>query len=180
MNSVVDHLIAKLRSIKQGPSTASDYHKTIVGILEMLLYPNASSPVLEAEINQGRKRIDIYFENSAKEGFFHTLHMIHKIPCPYLIIECKNYSKDIQNPELDQMIGRLTVNRGMLGIITCREISKKELFIERCRDSFKNGHGLIIPLTDADLISALEKLKLEHKTPLEEVLNEIKNTIIMS
>jgi len=78
------------------------------------------------------------------------------------------------------MIGRLTVNRGMLGIITCREISKKELFIERCRDSFKNGHGLIIPLTDADLISALEKLKLEHKTPLEEVLNEIKNTIIMS
>jgi hypothetical protein len=180
LNSVVEHLIAKLRSIKQGPSTASDYHKTIVGILEMLLYPNASSPVLEAEINQGRKRIDIYFENSAKEGFFHTLHMIHKIPCPYLIIECKNYSKDIQNPELDQMIGRLTVNRGMLGIITCREISKKELFFERCRDSFKNGHGLIVPLTDADLISALEKLKLEHKTPLEEVLNEIKNTIIMS
>jgi hypothetical protein len=68
----------------------------------------------------------------------------------------------------------------MLGIITCREISKKELFFERCRDSFKNGHGLIVPLTDADLISALEKLKLEHKTPLEEVLNEIKNTIIMS
>jgi len=37
LNSVVDHLIAKLRSIKQGPSTASDYHKTIVGILECYL-----------------------------------------------------------------------------------------------------------------------------------------------
>lgn len=106
--------------------------------------------------------------------------MINKIPCPYVIIECKNYTKDIQNPELDQMIGRLTVNRGMLGIITCREISKKDLFIERCRDSFKNGHGLIIPLTDADLIVALEGLKFEKKTPLEDILNDIKNRIIMS
>ena len=106
--------------------------------------------------------------------------MIHKIPCPYVIVECKNYSKDIQNPELDQMIGRLTLNRGMLGIITCREISKRELFIERCRDSFKNDHGLIIPLTDADLISALEGLKIEKKTPLEDILGDIKNRIIMS
>lgn len=180
LNVVVDHLISRLNAIKQGAATASEYHKTIVGVLEMLFYPSASSPVLEAEINQGRKRIDIYFENCAKEGFFYNLHMINKIPCPYVIVECKNYTKDIQNPELDQMIGRLTVNRGMLGIITCREISKKDLFIERCRDSFRNGHGLIIPLTDADLIVALEGLKFEKKTPLEDILNDIKNRIIMS
>lgn len=180
LNFIVDSLIKKLTSIDLGAASASEYHKTIVGILELLLYPNASSPVLEAEINQGRKRIDIYFENSARDGFFHSLHMIHKISCPYVIVECKNYSKDIKNPELDQMIGRLTVNRGMLGIITCREISKKDLFIERCRDSFKNGHGLIIPLTDNDFISALESLKLDKKAPLEEILNTIKNKIIMS
>jgi len=180
LNTVVDHLTTRLKAIKQGAAAATEYHKTIVGILEMLLYPNASSPVLEAEINQGRKRIDIYFENSAKEGFLYNLHMIHKISCPYIIVECKNYSKDIQNPELDQMIGRLTINRGMFGIITCREISNKDLFIERCRDSFKNGHGLIIPLTDEDLISALEGLKTEKSTPLEDILSEIKNRIIMS
>lgn len=180
LTSVADSLITQLKSIKQGTATASEYHKTIVGILEILFYPNCSHPVLEAEINQGRKRIDIYFENAAKEGFFYNIHMIHKIQCPYVIVECKNYSKDIQNPELDQMIGRLTVNRGMLGIITCREISNKQLFIERCRDSFKNGHGLIIPLTDNDFISALEALKIENSNALEDTLNQIKNQIIMS
>jgi hypothetical protein len=180
LNLVVNHLIARLNTIKQGAANASEYHKTIVGVLEMLFYPNASSPVLEAKINNGRKRIDIYFENSAKEGFFYNLHMIHKIACPFIMIECKNYSKDIENPELDQMIGRLTVNRGMLGIITCRNIIKKDLFIERCRDTFRNGHGLIIPITDDDFIFALEALKSEIKTPLENILNGVKNRIIMS
>lgn len=180
LKTVANNLIKHLQSIQTGTSFASDYHRAIVGILEILFYPEVSNPVLEAEINQGRKRIDIYFENSARDGFFYNLHMIHKIACPYIIIECKNYSKDIKNPELDQMIGRLTVNKGMLGIITCRTINNKKLFIERCRDSFKNGHGLIIPLTDDDLISALEGLKTDNPKKLEEILNETKNTIIMS
>lgn len=177
---VADNLINHLGQINAGASFASDYHRAIVGILEILFYPEVSSPVLEAEINQGRKRIDIYFENSARDGFFYNLHMINKIPCPYIIVECKNYSKDIQNPELDQMIGRLTVNRGMLGIITCRTIDNRKLFIERCRDTFRNGHGLIIPLTDSDLIEALEGLKVDNPRKLEEILTEMKNQIIMA
>ncbi|MBI7340698.1 hypothetical protein JEV24_13745 [Pseudomonas aeruginosa] len=180
IGKVIDHLIVHLQSITPGSNDASSYHRAIVGIIEILLYPNVCNPVLEQEINQGRKRIDIYYSNAAREGFFYSLHMIHKIPCAYVIAECKNYSKDIRNPELDQMIGRLTVNRGKLGIIACRNIDNKKLFLERCRDSFRDDHGLILPLTDEDFIESLKELKKGNARHLETLLSNLKDAIIMS
>jgi hypothetical protein len=180
LHKVVDHLVERLTNIKTGAKEASEYHRVVVGVLELLLYPQVCSPVLEREINQGRKRIDIYYSNAAQDGFFNILHMIHKIPSAYIIVECKNYTKDIQNPELDQMVGRLSVNRGKFGIITCRDIDNKKLFLDRCRDSFKDDHGLIIPLVDTDFIESLGELKKGNKRHLEVVLTRLKDAIIMA
>ena len=106
--------------------------------------------------------------------------MIHKIPSAYIIVECKNYTKDIKNPELDQMVGRLSVNRGKFGIITCRDIDNKKLFLDRCRDSFKDDHGLIVPLVDMDFIESLEEMKKGNQRHLEVILARLKDAIIMA
>jgi hypothetical protein len=157
---LIDHLVAKLRSTKKGNDDASAYHTLMIGILEFIFYPNLINPIKELEINAGRKRIDISFDNGApKGGFFYRLQHAFNIPCPYIFLECKNYTRDIANPELDQMVGRLSPNRGKFGIIVCRDIEDEARLIQRCADSYKDQHGLIVPLTDADIVRILEEKK---------------------
>ena len=70
-------------------------------------------------------------------------------------MECKNYSSDPANPELDQLAGRFSPNRGRVGFLLCRTIDDMERFINRCIDTFRDDRGLIVPLTDDDVIDLL-------------------------
>ncbi len=179
VNELIDHLIGKLQNTPKGDTAAHKYHTLMIGILEFIFYPTLINPHKEQEINEGRKRIDISFENGAPaEGFFHRVQHTHNIPCPYIPMECKNYSDDIHNPELDQMIGRFSPNRGKFGLIICREINNEALFMRRCTDTFKDQHGLIIPLTDEDVVTILNKKKEGVMHFEEDILTEKARRII--
>jgi len=149
-------LISQLRDIPSGTQNATEFHKLIIGIIEMLFYPNLINPFKEDRIHDGRKRIDITYDNAATSGIFNRLSINFRIPCPYIFIECKNYSSDIRNPELDQISGRFSINRGQVGFIVCIEIDDFPLFIKRCQDTYRDGRGLVIPLVDEDLILLME------------------------
>lgn len=152
---VVDALIRKLGEIKSGNDEASDYHTLMIGVLEIIFYPHLINPRKEVPINDGRKRIDITFDNSATHGIFKRFADIMSLPCSYIFIECKNYSRDVQNPELDQIAGRFHINKGKVGFVVCRTINDLPLFLSRCRDTYSAGNGLVIPLVDKDIIQLL-------------------------
>ncbi len=177
IDKICDILMQKLKNIPYGTKSASDFHNTMIGIFELLLYPNLINPKKEKEINDGRKRIDICFTNVSETGFFTYIPEKVNIPCPFLFIECKNYSSDVNNPELDQLSGRFSTKRGKLGILSCRKIDNESLFIKRCIDTFKDDNGLIIPITDKDIIQCLESKKDVSKK-FEEILFEKSRTII--
>jgi hypothetical protein len=145
----------RLVSIQFGNAAASDFHNLVIGILHLLFYPYLIYPKKEAEIHPGRKRIDIRFDTAAKDGLFFRFSNIMNLPSSYIFIECKNYSSDPANPELDQLSGRFSVNRGRVGFLVARDFRDKDLFIQRCRDTYSDGRGLIIPLDDQDLINLL-------------------------
>ena len=158
VDQLINHLIKSLKTMPTGGAKAHAYHLLMIGILEFIFYPNLINPFKEREINEGRKRIDISFDNGAPaRGFFHRLQHAFGIPCRYIPVECKNYSDDIENPELDQMVGRMSPNTGKFGIIVCREIENERHFLKRCSDSYKAQHGLIVPLTDVNIIEILLK-----------------------
>jgi hypothetical protein len=121
-------LIEELRSIPGGGEAATRYHKFMVGVIEFLFYPNLIYPVLEHEIHEGRKRIDILYTNSSQMGFFKRAQTQPQMRSQFLPVECKNYTKDPANPELDQIAGRFSNQRGWLGIMCCREMTNKDLF----------------------------------------------------
>ncbi len=159
LNSIIDTLIQELNNIQVGGDNATIYHHLISGILELLFFSYIAHPRIEQEIHEGRKRIDIVFDNIAENGFFFLLGTTYNIPCSQIMIECKNYSKDINNPELDQMAGRFSARRGKFGIICCRNIKDKATFIKREKDTFQDDRGLIFHLDDTDIIKLLTDRK---------------------
>lgn len=170
-DAICKHLKNKLSSTPTGTASAPKYHNLIIGMLELLFYPNLSSPKKEVEIHSGRKRIDITFNNSAEGGFFFTLpNRNPMLPCPFIFVECKNYTGEVANPELDQLSGRFSNRRGRVGILTCRSLDENDAFIKRCSDTYEDDRGLIIPITDDDLNLALSEFPQKGTAGLEDIL----------
>lgn len=180
IHKIIDALIINLNSIPIGTKHASEYHKFIRSVLEILFYPHLNNPTIEEKLHQGRKRVDIVMNNISCNGFFYRLQDINKIFCPYVFIECKNYGKDISNPELDQLSGRFAFNKGKFGILMCRTIEDKQLLYQRCSDTYKDDRGLIIPLDDNDIIEMLESIKNGEIDGIEKSLEKIKRKVILN
>lgn len=174
VEETADALRDALKAVKKGTSEADRFHKLVVAILDFLFYPDLIAPTAEVKINGGRKRIDIVFENAASSGFFNRLHQVSDIASTYIIIECKNYSKDPANPELDQLEGRFSVNRGKFGMLVFRDAKDEALIIERCRDSWRDRQNLILPITDACLDRMLlRKIEYPGRSAYEDELRKL-------
>lgn len=142
-------LLNDVRSLPSGRDNANNYERAIEGLITALFYPALSNPVPQTKIHEGRKRIDITYSNIATTGFFYWLGQHY--PAPYVFVECKNYAGDPANPELDQLSGRFSPQRGQFGILICRNIVDKKLFATRCRDTARDHRGFIVYLDDDDL-----------------------------
>jgi hypothetical protein len=170
---LAEALIAALREIPAGPERASEYHRLMTGILELLFFPALLNPMVEKEIHDGRKRLDIVMENGAISGVLHRLHSVRHLPCAYVAIECKNYSKDVANPEFDQLAGRFSPLRGKLGLLCFRTVDHRATLIARCRDTLKDDRGLIVPFDDETVIRLLSTLESQGRDAVEHVLEEL-------
>lgn len=169
-----------LRGISIGAAAASSYHRMMTGILEFLFFPYLVTPVKEREIHQGRKRIDIVMSNSATNGPFEILHRVRKVGCPYVFVECKNYRNDVSNPELDQLAGRFSTNRGSFGVLCCRQFEDRPLFVERCRDTYGDGRGLIIGLSDEQITVLLRHIADGHRRRIDAELTSYIDEVMLS
>ena len=166
----VSGAIKALKALAPGTRYATDYQHLILGIIHYLFYPNLTNPVLERPINDGRKRIDISFDNSSSRGVFSRLRQDPFLVAREVMIECKNYSHDIKNPELDQLIGRFDDRRGRFGILTCRTVEDRSTLLTRCTDAFQANQGVVIVLSDADIIFALEGGFLGRESRVEDIV----------
>ncbi|MBB3278083.1 MULTISPECIES: hypothetical protein [unclassified Pseudoxanthomonas] len=177
--AVSSYLIDQIRNIPSGPDSASRYHRLCTGALEYLLYPNLTSPVVEREINEGRKRIDIVFDNAAQAGFFHRVHAVSHVPAQFIMVECKNYTKDIANPEVDQLVGRFSVNHGCVGLLLFREVNDMRGLLAKCSDAWLANRHLIVPICDEDLIQMLIGVTEDGSQIVEEFFSSRYRTIAM-
>ena len=162
----------KLASIPSGENAATAYHYFMMGCLEFLFYPLLNYPVPQYRIHNGRKIVDIRFNNAAREGFFFAMRTHRAVRALYVLAECKNYSHEIANPELDQIAGRFSPARGRLGLLLARQFDDRERFIRRCRDTVNDDRGFILPLVDADIVQLLSFVEERRKEELDRFLNQ--------
>jgi hypothetical protein len=164
-----EQLVAELANLPTGNAAAGDYEKLVRSVLVALFYPALTYPIAQHEIHNGRKRIDISFTNEATSGFFFWL--AEKYNAPYVYVECKNYGKEIGNPEYDQLSGRFSTRRGTFGLLVCRSVEDRKKVSLSCRDTAADGRGFIIVLDDDDLAVLLREAASDVlRTPSYELL----------
>jgi hypothetical protein len=163
-------LLAQLPTIAEGNPEAGRYHSFAMGICTFLFYPDLIYPVKEHEIHEGRKRIDIKYTNAAERGFFHRLMTQPQTRARNVFFECKNYRKELNNPELDQMSGRFGHQRGFFGIILCRHMDDRDRIIQRCRDTANDRRGYMVVLEDTDLIAMLTLVQRDRRSEIDNFL----------
>ena len=95
------------------------------------------------------------------------------------MVECKNYSRDVANPEIDQISGRFSPLRGQFGIIACRSVENMTLLLERCRDTYFDNRGLIIPLVDDDFCRLLKYKADNNDRAIDDFLQNRFHAIVL-
>ncbi|KJC37138.1 hypothetical protein UP09_28235 [Bradyrhizobium sp. LTSP885] len=160
-------LIDQLPLIDAGNASATRFHHLMIGALEFIFYPHLIYPVREDEINEGRKRIDISYTNNAHQGFFFRRRSEQRANALKIMVECKNYQKEMANPELDQLAGRFSDVRGRLGFLVGRSFDNRERFVARCRDTAQANNGFIIALVDQDIIRFLEFIRDKNRHQID-------------
>lgn len=150
-NKEILKLSEELKIIQVGSDMANTYHDLIFRVLNQVFDCQLMRGSKEVGIDKGKKRIDIVYDNVGEKGFFSYIKETYRVYCPKIIIECKNYSSDPKNPEIDQLIGRLGKHTGELGILICRTIKDKQSLLERCQAALNKDQGYIIFLTDDDI-----------------------------
>ena len=171
-------LIEELRDIPPGFDAATRYHRFMVGVIEFLFYPGLIFPEVEPKLHQGRKRLDIWYTNAASSGFFQTVLSNPRHAAALVAVECKNYGRDIGNPEFDQLSGRFSDDRGWFGILCHRQHANRSQVIASCRDTARDNRGLILPLEDVDVIQLLEYISLGQRPELQNWLYRVYREIL--
>lgn len=169
---VAQFLAAQLREVLPGSDGATRYHRLCSSILELLFYPKLTSPVVEQELFQGRKRVDLVFDNSAETGFFFRVHNTYEIASQFVFVECKNYNRELANPEVDQLNGRFSVNAGKVGLLLFRDAEDFETLLLRCRDIYLAQGNVIVPVRDQDLLGLLDNFGPASADRVEALLSE--------
>ena len=177
---LIEALKYNLTSIPEGNDHFKDYENVIKGITQLLFYPDLNNPQLQKEINEGRKRIDLVYTNIAQKRIFSTIRDITDIPSNFNFIECKNCSKDIANPELVQMIGRFSNNNGKVGIIICRHLDNPNLFLNRCKDTYRSHQSIILHITDDILIKLLDEYKIRYESSYDRLIAQMIDDVRLS
>lgn len=153
-----DALLAAVRDTPGGPENATKYHRAVEALLTALFYPSLVNPKREFPIHEGRKRIDITYTNAAHQGFFDWL--AGRYAAAYVVVECKNYTRELGTPEFDQIAGRFSPTRGKFGLLVYRAYEDKGKYWQTCIDTAHDDRGFIIPIDDEDLAALVEERKV--------------------
>lgn len=161
---------AELKGTQPGREDADGFHMAVMKCLTVVFEPTLFAPKKEYTLRGDTKRVDITFRNRQDQGFFHLLGTTYKTQCPNIFVECKNYSEDPSNPEVDQLAGRMSRTLGMFGILVCREVKDKAALLKRFKEAHSNQGQWMMFLTIDRICELLELKRLNKEDAIVEMM----------
>lgn len=149
-------LLIKVLETPKGKADATRYERNVEALFSALFNQHLVHPIRQERIHDGRKILDVSYVNASRSGFFQWLSQHY--PVANVVVECKNYTKDLGNPEYDQLSGRFSPSRGKYGILVFRDCSDKKKLMKSCRDTSLDNRGFITPLDDDDLSALVHEV----------------------
>jgi SAM-dependent methyltransferase len=150
----MEYLYAELlKNIPTGKRSALKYQRLVFLILGRLFRPYLRD--FKIEKTTDIERIDITARNKAQEGFWAILANKIKIPCNWVMFECKNIKSDPKNPEFAQISSRLNDTRGKFGVLIFRTTSDVKVLKKQCEHYMRDSE-YILPLDDKDILIMLD------------------------
>jgi hypothetical protein len=113
-----------------------------------------SNMEIKLDMYKKRKITDTVYTNAG--GFFTQMAGTSGIQCPYILLEAKNYAFDLENPEFDQISGRLINEVGKFGLLVCRTVDDEKAVKERCETFLTDNRKHVIVLTDNEILYLLD------------------------
>lgn len=168
----------ELINIKTGASSASQYHDYCLSAISFLFFPNLIYPKKEREINEGRKRIDITYTNGKENGLFYRIAFDQHLKANTIHVECKNYTNDIENPEIDQLLARFDHTRGRFGMLFFRNSANLSKLKLRCKDAVRQHLGVVLPIDDSFIIQCLNCVEIHEREKIDGLLESLFQEII--
>jgi hypothetical protein len=153
----LDALLADVLALPSGNEAFTAYELAVDRLWGAMFSSILQFPRRQLDQNQGRKRVDMLWTNTATSGFFAWVKDV--CAAHFVMAEYKNYDDEIGNPEFDQLAGRFGPSKGMFGFLICRRIADKPRAYLRARDIRTDDKGFIIALDDADLRQLVQATK---------------------
>ncbi|HLX08965.1 MAG TPA: class I SAM-dependent methyltransferase [Thermoanaerobaculia bacterium] len=175
--SLPELLRKRLRTLKAGRKTATTYEYLAACLISFLFRGHLVNLTLQMATHEGRQRVDFVLTNSATSGLFENLVQKHRFLVPYVFFECKNYVGDPDNPEFDQLKGRLGGHMGEVGFLLCRKIVNRKAMLKRQQDAL-GQNKLILVLSDDDLEALLDKRLAADDDGFSNYLDELVKDVI--
>lgn len=172
--SIESLYIEKIKSIPLGTQN-EEYHRVVSYALGRIFRESLREMEIKQSVHDDIGEIDTVFTNDAKTGFFKK--MSDRYSCSFPIFEMKNYSKDPGNPEVDQLNGRLTANRGNFGILVCRSVVDEDRLYDICASKLPDH--CILFLTDKDIFEMLNYSRNGGIDDIDELMNAKLRTLLM-
>lgn len=170
-------LYQEMVQLDSGRSDAYAYQGAVAALIAELWPGRLMYRGSEVVINDGRKRIDIVYANQADEGFLLWAARFHG--AQHILVECKNYSGDPGNPEIDQLAMRFTPQRSEFGFMACRSVEDRELLQARAKDIAVSGRGYILVFDDADFGALVELAESDDTAGMDGFLRSRFERLVM-
>lgn len=169
--------VLNLSEIQSGKKDAYIFEDSVFEALKYIFSHQLILGEKQYPINEGRKRVDIKFNNTVGKGFFGSLKPLFDIKSAVIFIECKNYTGDLKNPDFDQLSGRFN-RHSSFGILICRRIDNKDKVVQICKDISNNGRGYVLVLDADDISYLLDLRKKEDYTAIDNHMIKLLNGLL--
>lgn len=163
-----DELIDTLRGISPGKSEWSKYQKHCAAIFEYLFTPPLGKPLYELSDAFNVNRRDIILPNYAESGFWRFLR--DKYTADYIVIDAKNYKKDIPKASVLQIANYLKdFGAGLFGMV-CSPCQPNKSAIHTQREQWLVHRKMIVFINNDDLVQMIT-IRADDGTP-EDVIKQ--------